>query len=222
MTGLVRRATLLSAAGVLAASAAMAGVPSATTSVQPTGLVIKVVARSLSSPDPAGNITYTIRDASNNAVPGSVVILNFASCTDVRVCSAQVGSGMSVNCGAHTVTGVTNASGQVTMVVSGTSTTAGPFLATKCVSVTADGVPFSNLNAATPDYDGSTATGGTGNGLGTDLIDVGICYGDKNNFPSRLRSDMDGDGDVDLIDVGAVYGIKNGGGSPTTCSAFCP
>jgi len=189
MTGLVRRATLITAAGLLAATAAMAGVPSATTSSQPTGLVIKIVGHG-SPPDPAGNITYTIRDASNNPVPGSVVIANFAACGDVHVCSSDVGTGMTVNCGAKTVTGVTNASGQITIVVAGTGTTSNVGLSlSKCVAVTADGVPMSNLNAATADYDGLS---------GVKALDISTAYGDvvfaTNNGVHRLRSDYNGDG----------------------------
>jgi hypothetical protein len=217
MTGLVRRATLLCAVSVLAASAAMAGVPSATTSVQPTGLVIKIVGHG-SPPDAAGNITYTVRDASNNAVPGSVVILNFAACSDVHVCSSDVGSGMTVNCGAHTVTGVTNASGQVTMVVAGTGVgTTGPYTLSKCVAVTADGVPFSNLNGATADMNGAG---------GVTSADISIGYGDvvfaSTNGVHRLRSDFNGDGSVTSADLSVLYGIVVGGGSPLTCTTLCP
>jgi len=212
MTGLVRRATLITAAGLLAATAAMAGVPSATTSTQPGGLVIKVVGHG-SPPDPAGNITYTIRDASNNPVPGSVVILNFAACGDVRVCSSDVGTGMTVNCGAKTVTGVTNGSGQVTMVVAGSGNGVGGATFGKCVAVTADGVPLSNLNGATADYDATS---------GCNLLDVSACYGDVVAGTGRKRSDFDGNNTVNLLDVSAEYGIVVGGGSPFSCSTLCP
>ncbi len=211
MTGLVRRATLITAAGLLAATAAMAGVPSATTSSQPAGLVIKLVGHG-SPPDPAGNINFTIRDASNNPVPGSVVILNFAACTDARLCSSDVGTGMTVNCGAKTVTGVTNATGQLTVVAAGTSS-GGAAVFAKCVAVTADGVPLSNLNAATADYDGVG---------GVSLLDVSACYGDVIAGTNRTRSDYDGNGVVNLLDVSAIYGIKVGNGSPFSCTTLCP
>jgi len=208
---LVRRATLICAIGLLVAGAAMAGVPSAGTSTQPTGSVIKIVGHG-SPPDPSGIITYTIRDASNNPVPGSVVILNFSACGDVRVCSSDVGTGMTINCGAHTVTGVTNASGQVSIVVAGASSTGPPSL-TKCVAVTADGVVLNNLNGATADYDGL-------NGVG--LGDVAACYGDVIAGTNRKRSDFNGDGTVGLTDVAALYGIVVGGGSPISCGTLCP
>jgi hypothetical protein len=211
MTGLVRRATLITAVGLLAASAAMAGVPSASTSIQPTGLVIKIVGHG-SPPDPIGTVSYTIRDASNNPVPGSVVILNFAACADVRICSSDVGTGMTVNCGSKTVTGVTNASGQVSIVVAGSSGGGAPSF-TKCVAVTADGVPYANLNGATADYNALD---------GVTLLDVSSCYGDVVAGTGRKRSDFDGNGTVALLDVSAVYGIVVGGGSPFTCTTLCP
>lgn len=211
MTGLVRRATLITAAGLLAATAAMAGVPSATTSSQPSGLVIKVVGHG-SPPDPAGAITYTIRDASNNPVPGSVVICNFAACGDVRICSSDVGTGMTVNCGSKTVSGVTNASGQVTVVVAGASS-GGPPTFTKCVSVTADGVPLSNLNGATADYDGIGGVGG---------IDLGAFSADLFAGTNRRRSDFDGNNLVNGIDLGAWSAILFGGGSGISCGTLCP
>lgn len=212
MTGLVRRATLITAAGLLAATAAMAGVPSATTSAQPGGLVIKVVGHG-SPPDPAGAVTYTIRDASNNPVPGSILIMNFSGCGEARICSSDVGAGMTVNCGAKTVSGVTNGAGQVTMVVAGAGPGNSVFSFSKCVQVTADGVPLSNLNAATVDYDGAN---------GVDLVDVAACYSDRNLGTNRRRSDMDGNNVVDLVDVSAVYTIRNAAGSPASCTTLCP
>jgi hypothetical protein len=211
MTGLVRRATLITAVGLLAASAAMAGVPSASTSSQPTPLTVKLVGHG-SPPDAAGNITYTIRDAANNPVPGSVVIINFSACGDVRICSSDVGAGLTVNCGAETVSGVTNGSGQITFAISGSSS-GGPPTLVKCVSVTADGVPLSNLNGATADYDGLN---------GVNPLDVSTCYGDVVAGTNRARSDYDGDGDVDPLDVSAVYGIVVLGGSPLSCATLCP
>jgi hypothetical protein len=202
---------LICAIGLLVAGAAMAGVPSAGTSTQPTNSVIKIVGHG-SPPDPAGTITYTIRDASNNPVPGSVVICNFSACGDVRICSSDVGAGMTINCGAHTVTGVTNASGQVSIVVCGASSAGAPSFG-KCIAVTADGVVLNNLNGATADYDGIN---------GCNLLDVSACYGDVQAGTGRKRSDYNGDGTVNLLDVSAEYGIVAGGGSPLSCSTLCP
>jgi hypothetical protein len=208
---LVRRATLFCAVGLLVAGAAMAGVPSAGTSLQPTPSLIKLVGHTV-SPDPKGNITYTINDASNNPVPGSVVILNFSACTDVRLCSSDQGAGISVNCAAKSITGVTNATGQITFSVVGTSGT-GAATFGSCVGVTADGVVLTNLKAATADYDGLS---------GVNPLDVSQCYADVLAGTNRSRSDFDGNGLVNPLDVSALYGIVLGGGSASSCTTICP
>jgi hypothetical protein len=216
---LVRRATLLTVVGLLAASAAMAGVPSAGTSTQPVGM--KLVELSSGVPNPTGNISYTIRDASSNPVPGSVVILNFANCHDTHICSAQ-GAGVTLNCAAKSVTAVTNATGQVTIVVAGNAFNGGVTLG-RCVSVTADGVPLSNLSAATPDLDQPSLPPN-----GMSLADVAACYGDFISFgQQRLRSDLNGSGAVDLADVAIDYSIFLSGpwppaGTDAACGAYCP
>src|SRR5688500_12648795 len=82
---LVRRATLFCAVGLLASSAAMAGVPSAGTSTLPAGIAL-VGYTNPADPTPNGAATFTIRDAANNPVPGSTVIFNFSSCSDIKLC----------------------------------------------------------------------------------------------------------------------------------------
>jgi hypothetical protein len=212
MTGLVRRATLLTAVGLLAASAAMAAVPSAATSTQPSPLVIKIVGHG-SPPDAAGNITYTIRDGANNPVQNSVVILSFAACGDVRICQSDFMADKTVNCAARSVTGTTNALGQITFAVTGSGSGAGAPTTTKCVAVTADGVPMSNLGAATADYNGVSGVNG---------IDGGFFSGDLFSGSYRARSDYNGDNVVNGIDGGIWSGILFGGGSTLSCGTFCP
>jgi hypothetical protein len=81
------------------------------------------------------------------------------------------------------------------------------------VAVTADGVPFSNLNAATGDYDAVN---------GINLLDVGASFADVLLGTNRLRSDYDGNGTVNLLDVGACFALVTGGGSPFSCTTLCP
>ena len=214
MTGLVRRATLITAAGLLAATAAMAGVPSASTSTQPAGLQMRMLGQSAGSQDPASNVTYTIRDAQNNVVPGSAVILNYSACGDVRICNNNPQPTGTANCGSKTVTGVTNPAGQVTFGIVGASGP-GPASFGSCVSVTADGVPMSNLRVATGDYDGVN---------GMNALDVSACFGDVNAGTNRARSQWDADADVDALDVSVVFGLVNAGGSPASCvsGSLCP
>ena len=212
MTGLVRRATLITAAGLLAATGAMAGVPSASTSTQPAGLFMKILGQSAGAQDPGSNFSYTIRDASNNAVPGAVVILNASACTDVRICSSPQPTA-TPNCGAKTVSAVTNGAGQVTFGIIGASGPGAAVLAGSCVSVTADGVPMSNLHPVTGDYDGVN---------GINALDVSACFGDANAGTNRRRSDHDNNGIVNALDVSAEFGLANAGGSPASCTTLCP
>ena len=213
MTGLVRRATLITAAGLLAATGAMAGVPSATTSSHPAGLFMKILGQSAGAQDPASNITYTIRDASNNAVPGSVLIVNFSACTDVRICSSPQPTA-TANCGAKTVSAVTNGAGQVTIGIIGSSGAGAAVLAGSCASVTADGVPLSNLHPVTGDYDNTN---------GVNALDVSACFGDVVAGTNRRRSDHDNNGSVTALDVSAVFGLSVAGGSPASCGVnICP
>jgi hypothetical protein len=107
---------------------------------------------------------------------------------------------------------VTNASGQVTFGIIGSSS-AGAATFGSCAHVTADGVPMSNLHVATGDYDGVN---------GINPLDVSATFGDVNAGTNRARSDFDNNGIVNPLDVSAVFGLANAGGSPTSCTTLCP
>jgi len=226
MTGLLRRATFLAIGAVLVAGAAVASVPNSTNSIQPGNpgggpQVIKIVGHG-SPPDPAGNVTYTIKDgqAIPQPVQGSVVILNFAGCGEVRLCSTDQAVGNTTNCASKTVSGVTNASGVVVFAVAGSGSGAGALSSTRCVTVTADGVPMNSLGAATADYNG---TGGVS------PTDGGQFAADLFAFPGvyRARSDFNSDLAVTPTDGGVWAGILFGLGSLNSCGepaghVFCP
>src|SRR5262252_1224345 len=100
MTGLVRKATLLTAAGLLAASAAMAGVPSAANSTTPA--CISLVGSLSGVPDGAGQFTVTVRDLANNPLNGASVVIDLSGCADLNICNDQLDANALVNCGAKT------------------------------------------------------------------------------------------------------------------------
>jgi hypothetical protein len=169
MTGLVRRATLFTAVGLMAAAAAMAGVPTAGNSSIGDPIIIL---RAFNGAGPGASAvdaslpkTMIIRDAANNPVPNSVVVLNFSGCGVVKIASVQP-AGFFANCAAKTVSGVTDAAGSVTFRVVGASNTTLPSeglpVTEGCVSVTADGVALGNLSAATPDLNGALMGGKEG------------------------------------------------------------
>jgi len=141
------------------------------------------------------------------------VILNFAACGDIRVCSSDVAAGVTINCGAKTSTAVTSNTGQVTIAVAGAGNGVGGSTFGKCVAVTADGVPLSNLNAASADYDGINGVTG---------IDGGSFSSDLFARTNRARSDFDGNGVVNGIDGGAWAAILFGLGSTASCGTLCP
>src|SRR5262245_11631719 len=160
MTGLVRRATLLTVLGLMAVSAASAGVPNAANSSRPNAVVLVTKDPALPLAAPAGLATFTIRDAANNPVPNSVIVINAAGCpgTEIRLSSNQPHAGVFVNCAAKTVSAVTNASGVATFRLLGRIGTHPGFAAGKatlCGSVAADGVALGAINVAVADQNGA-------------------------------------------------------------------
>ena len=119
MTGLVRKATLLTAAGLLAASAAMAGVPSPTNSTTPP--CITLVGSLAGVPDAAGQFNIVVRDLANNPLNGASVVIDLSGCNDLSICDDQLDANALVNCGAKTTRKFTNALGQVSFIVLGGS-----------------------------------------------------------------------------------------------------
>jgi len=213
MTGLVRRASLITAAGLLAATAAMAGVPSATTSTQPAGISLVGSSGGVADPTTFGASTYTIRDASNNPVPGSVVIMNFTACTDARLCSANQPANMTVNCGSKTVSGVTDAVGAVTFRIVGGGLTSGAAITAPCISVTADGVPMNTIRSSTFDINGAG---------GLTLADITLAKNDFSTNPARTRSDFNKSGSITLADITIIKNVFTAGASNTSCATYCP
>lgn len=210
---LVRRASLLCAVGLLAASAAMAGVPNSAQSTQPLGISLVGTAAGVADPAAQGAATYTIRDAALNPVANSVVTMNFTACTDVRLCSLSQPAGMTVNCAAKTVSGTTNASGVVTFRIVGGGLTSGAAVTAPCITVTADGVPMTTIRASAFDVNGGTGVTGA---------DVTLTKFDANNAPTRTRTDFNKSGGVTGADVTLVKFIANAGGSTASCGTYCP
>jgi len=154
----ISRATLLLAMGVLVASAAMAGVPNAANSPLPAATAGIFITGNAAGTDPQST-TITVRDAANNTVANSVVVINFTNCNDyVQLANNQAG----VNCGARSVSATTNGSGVAVFHISGvgrdgSTAPTGQF----CASVTADGVPLGTMIASAFDVN---AAGGVNSG----------------------------------------------------------
>jgi len=244
MIRLVSKATLLSTLGVLAASYALAGVPNLTNSTigiagRPNNGGFTVVMCGYNGTtfgtvaNGSGNFeqhTITVRDAANNAVASSVVVLNFNACAPppgggpangIKLSTNQFGSGMTLNTGARSMSGVTNSLGAVIFRVSGGSfnsvgNAADP---ANCISVTADGVPLGTLSGATFDQNG------VGNITGAD---AGLFQNDL--FGAyRHRSDYNKDGLVSGADGALMnnqlfgsFGGTQGGGAGGSVGPYIP
>jgi len=223
MTGLVRRATLFTAVGLMAAAAAYAGVPSAANSTLGTGIMLG--GRVGANVDALVQKTMTVRDAANNPVPNSVVVINFTGCgspNEIKISSTQPFAGMFVNCAARTVSAVTNASGIATFrVVGAAAATSAAFVGVGegCASVTADGVALGTMSVGTPDLNGATGGGGALGVTGQDtlqytnhLFGVGL-YRSRANFTGAA-------GTINGQDTLVYTGFLFGGGS-TTNGPYC-
>jgi hypothetical protein len=221
MTGLVRKATLLTVCGVLAASAVMAGVPDPTKS---SGVTPNInLGAYTASGDGNGVVNaeaiklITVRDAGNNPIANSTVVINFTSCVsqDIRLSNDQVHHpGALFNCAAKTVTAVTNASGVATFRVSGGATNGGgnpPGHTAGCAEVRADGVLLGTIRVGAPDENFAGGIAGT---------DLGFWASDR--FGAyRARLDFNGSGAVDGIDLGIWADFRFGPGAGFTHS-LCP
>lgn len=153
MTGLVRKATLLTACGLVLAGAAMAGVPNSANStlggVQVTDydIVTPALAQENGIQSHAAITMTIIRDADNFPVPFATVTVDFSTCgTDVEMAEIQPDPAATVNCGAETITIQANAAGEVFL---------GPFLARTAVNVPGwpddpGSTPIRNIGPAEP------------------------------------------------------------------------
>jgi hypothetical protein len=214
MTGLVRKAMLLTAAGCLIASAAMAGVPSPGNSVTPP--CISLVGNLAGVPDAAGSFTVTVRDLANNPLNGSSVVVDLSGCTDLSMCADQLDAGATVNCAAKTTRKFTNLAGQVSFIVLGGSNGSGN--ATTLLAgakIYANGTLIGSPTAAAFDLDGINGVGI--NDLSAWLTDFGT-FGN----PAFGRSDYDCSGGVGINDLSVWLSEFGAGTSQASCAANCP
>jgi len=218
MTGTIRKAMLLAVLGIMAASVALAGIPSAANCTVPT--FIKVVGTAAGIPDSRGTFSITVRDAGNTVVPNCNVQLDFTACTDMSLCN----TGADVNCAAKVVSGLTNVSGVVTFTVVGAGlhpggVFAGPGLG--CVSIYAGG-GYLIGNATSIVYDLNGAIVGTGKN-GVTIGDLSAFLADLGGGVYRGRSDYNQSATVSIADLVPWLQCLGAGTSSSGCTtAYCP
>jgi hypothetical protein len=170
MTGLMREAALVAACGLLAASTAMAGIPSAANSTIPAG--IYVLGSRADVPDPTAAFTVVVRDANNAPVEGSRVEINLIACFDTRL-SNQIatvivnGAAQVLDCQLKTVTAYTDENGSATMSVLGASLNywtdpdfSKPGAGAGCIQIRADDVLLGTATSIVFDQNGGAQPGG--------------------------------------------------------------
>jgi len=218
MTGVIRKATLLVALGLVAATVAMAGLPDAGHCTFPT--YIKVVGTKATVPDPAGTFSITVRDIGNIPVTGSVVTLNFTNCTDMKLCQS-----VAFSCAPAMVQGTTNGSGVVTFTVvggglhPGGTGFAGPGLG--CIEMRADGYLLGYATALVYDLNGAVSPAKNG----CTIQDLPLWLNDWNGGAGAFvgRSDFNQSGALSIQDLPpwlALWGALNSSGGCAT--TYCP
>lgn len=193
--------------------------PDPVTTTQPVVKVIDVVPEASPSRNVgAAQVSYIVRDAANTPLAGVAVVLDFAGCPNIRLCTTSVPPGLTVNCegATRTVTGTTDAQGKVTFAVPGYSNPH-PGVLGRCVAVTAGNVPLDNLRACAPDYDGLNGV----NGLDLSYL-AGDLFGGSLVPPIYFgRSDYNSDGVVNGIDLGLWAVIFFEGQYTLSCATLC-
>ena len=213
MTGLVRKATLLTAAGLFIASVAMAGVPSPGNSTVPACL--KLVGAKAGVVDPHGTFSIIVRDLANNPLNGASVVVDLSNCPDLRLCNDQLDAGATVNCAAKTTRKFTDVTGTVTFTVLGGSKGAGTASELQNAGrVFANGTLLSSPTVSAFDLDGA---GGVG------INDLSVWLGDfgTSGNPAFGRSDFDCSHTVGINDLSVWLTEFGFGTSISSCAVNC-
>ena len=212
MTGLVRKATLLTVAGLVAASASFAGVPSPANSSVPA--CVPLVGSSLGVADPAGLITITVRDLANNPLSGASVVIDASGAADIAICADQLDAAALVNCAAKTTRKFTDALGQVTFTVLGGSNGLGNASSgMNAGKIYANGVLIGSPTITSVDLDGASGVAGN---------DLAVWLGDFGTLNAYGRSDFDCSGAIGGNDL-SVWLVAFGNlASGESCVTACP
>jgi len=213
MTGLVRKAMLLSAAGILFATAALANVPSAGNSQVPS--CFSLMGSLAGAPDAHGTFTVLVRDLANNPLNGASVVVDLANAHDLKMCSDQLDAGTLVNCAAKTTRKFTQPNGTVTFTVLGGSNGSGNANTLLGAGrIFANGVLIGSPTVSAFDLDGS-------NGVGINDLSVWLTdFGTPGN-PAYGRSDFDCSGTVGINDLSVWLTEFGAGTSAASCAVNC-
>jgi len=211
MTGLVRKATLLTAAGLLAASAAMAGVPSAANSTTPS--CVPLVGSSAGVPDAFGTFTVIVRDLANNPLSGASVVVDLSGCSELALCNDQLDANALVTCISKTTRKFTDGLGSVQFIVlgGGNGSPAATLLGGGKIFANGTLIASPTVNA----YD-ENGIGGLG------AADLSAFLGDFASGNPYGRSDFDCSNALGAADLSKWLTLFAGGTSTASCTQQCP
>ena len=222
MTGLVRMATLFTAAGVLMASIAVASVPTCGNCTAPS-LIPLVTRDALNDPDlidfgtQSPTLTISVRDLGNNPLNNASVVIDLGNVTDLQLCADQQDLDALVNCTAKTIRKFTDVTGIVHFTVLGGGKGAVPATGLAGGRIYVNGILISSPTVATCDLNGIN---------GIDAFDKAILLSDINAFPgqARGRSDENGDNAVNAFDVAVWLTHFNAPTHVASCGSLgtCP
>jgi len=161
-----------------------------------------------------GRFDVVVRDHANNPVPGATVTIDLSFATDVSLCADPLDPSLTVNCANKTVSGTTNAFGQVFFTVLGGSN--GAANATTLLQggrIYANGILIASPTVAVFDLDGV-------NGLGAG--DLTAFLTDFASGQPWGRSDLDGNNGLGAHDLAVFLSAFASGTQIVSCSARCP
>lgn len=221
MTGLVRKAAILAACGVIfGAAVAVAGVPSPSNSTIPARINLVGADAGTSLADSVSlyaKVTVTVRDLAANPIANSSVVLDFSGTTsDVQLgdAASQLYQGVVANCGTYGASALTDAAGVATFVVMGGGRApVGAAHAVGAGKVYADGVLLGPLNVGLYDLNGVD---------GVTLADLSLWSADYFSSTNPDRANYDQIGGVDLLDLSVWGGSYFGGASNVSSATYCP
>lgn len=218
MTGLVRKAAMLAACGVLfGAAVAFAGVPDPINSNVPGRInLVGVDAGSGNANGAAAGATFsvTVRDLAANPIANSSVVIDFTGdLTDTRVADTQPYAGLTMNCGTHGVSALTDGSGVATFVVVGGGTSVYGAAHSSGANVYADGVLLGTTHVGYYDMDG---VGGVA------IPDLSRWAADFFGGTNPERADYDDAGGVAVPDLAVWSAVFFAGLSNQSSATYCP
>jgi hypothetical protein len=206
MTGLVRKAVLLAAIALLAASAAMAGIPDPTKcSVPNCVLLLPGACDGYVDGGTSGYQPYTVvvRDVTNAPIAGITVIIDISCQDDVKLADTQCAP-IVLDAATNVVYQTTDGTGTATFVVRGAGKNSlpaggigpGSMIQTR---IFAGSTFLKAIHAVTPDENGAGDAGTVVNGL--DPGDGAFFQYDLFNYSATAgRSDINCSGVVDPAD----------------------